>query len=65
MELGHNFNKYKNGVVFQAESPERLLSLIQQIRCPVEIIQMYHDGKNHVAIVVTEKKLIRKIKVKE
>lgn len=62
MSLGFNFNKYKNGVVFQNASAEGLLRMIQEIKCPVEIVQMYHDGKMHVALVVTEKKLIRKIK---
>jgi len=62
MNLGFNFNKYKHGVILQASKPEGLLKMIQEIKCPVEIIQMYYDGKNHIALIVTEKKLIRKIK---
>lgn len=62
MNLGFNFNKYKNGLILQSESSEGLLRMIQEIRCPVEVIQMYHDGKKHIALIVTEKKLIRKIK---
>lgn len=60
--IGYNFNKYKNGIVLQASTPEGLLALVQEIRCPCEIVHMYHDGKKHIALVVAEKKLIRKIK---
>ena len=62
MELGFNFNKYKNGMVLQSESAEGLLKMIQAIRCPVEVIQMYHDGVKHIALIVTEKRLIKKVK---
>lgn len=63
--LGYNFNKYKNGIILQSETSEGLLKMIQDIRCPCEVIQMYHDGKKHIALVVAEKKLIRKIKQQE
>lgn len=62
MNLGYNFNKYKNGLVLQSESCEGLLKMIQEIKCPVEVIQIYHDGSKHIALIVTEKKLIKKIK---
>lgn len=62
MNLGYSFNKYKNAVVFESESSQGLLRMIQEIRCPVEVVQIYYDGKNHIAILLTEKKLIRKIK---
>lgn len=62
MELGFNFNKYKNGLVLQSESAEGLLKMIQAIRCPVEVVQMYYAEKKHIALIVTEKKLIRKVK---
>jgi hypothetical protein len=62
MSLGFNFNKFKNGIVLESESSQGLLRMIQEIRCPVEVIQIYFDGKNHIAFIVSEKKLIRKIK---
>ena len=65
MNLGYNFNKYKNGLVLQSESGEGLLLMIQEIRCPVEVVQIYFDGKKHIAFLITEKKIIRKIKGEE
>ena len=62
MELGFNFNKYKNGMVLQSESSEGLLKMIQAIRCPVEVIQIYYAENKHVALIVTEKRLIKKVK---
>lgn len=62
MSLGYSFNKYKNGLVLQAKTPEGLLRMIQEIKCHVEIIQVYFDGKMHVAFIVTNKKLIKKTK---
>ena len=62
MSIGFSFNKYKNAVSLQAKTPEGLLKLIQQIKCPVEVVQFYFDGSNHIAILITEKKLIRKLK---
>ena len=62
MKLGHSLNKYKNAVSLQSKTSEGLLKMIQEIRCPVEVVQFYHDGVNHVAILITEKKLIKKIK---
>lgn len=62
MELGLSLNKYKNMTVLESENPPALLKMIQSIRCPVEVIQIYFDGKKHIAWIVTEKKLIRKIK---
>lgn len=62
MELGLSLNKYKNMTVLEGENPQELLKLIQSIRCPVELIQVYFDGKKHIAWIVTEKKLIRKLK---
>lgn len=62
MELGLNLNKYKNMTVLENESSQGLLKMIQSIRCPVQVIQVYFDGKVHVAWIVSEKKLIRKIK---
>ena len=60
--LGHNFNKFKNGLILQSETAEGLLKMIQEIKCLVEVMQMYHDGSKHIALIVTEKKVIRKIK---
>jgi len=62
MKFGFSLNKYKNAVTLESKTSQGLLQMIQDIRCPVEIIQIYHDGKNHVAVIVTEKKLVRKIK---
>lgn len=62
MNLGYNFNKYKNGLVLQSESSEGLLKMIQEIKCPVEVIQIYFANNKHIALIVTEKKLIKKIK---
>lgn len=59
--FGFNFNKFKNAVIFESESSQGLLKMIQEIKCPVEVIQIYFDGKKHIAVLITEKKLIRKI----
>ena len=60
--LGFSFNKFKNAVIFESESSQGLLKMIQEIKCPVEVVQIYFDGKKHIAVLITEKKLIRKIK---
>jgi hypothetical protein len=62
MNLGHSFNKYKNGLVLQSESSEGLLKMIQEIRCPVEVVQIYYAEGKHIALIVTEKRLIKKVK---
>jgi len=62
MNIGYSFNKYKNAIIFESESSQGLLKMIQEIKCPVEIVQIYFDGKVHTAWLLTEKKLIRKIK---
>ncbi len=62
MSFGFSFNKYKNAISLQAETPEGLLKMIQQIKCPVEVVQFYFDGSKHIAILITEKKIIRKLK---
>lgn len=62
MELGLSLNQYKNMVVLESESSQGLLDKIQSIRCAVQVVQIYFDGKNHIAWIVTEKKLVRKIK---
>lgn len=62
MNLGFNFNKFKNAIVLESETSQGLLKMIQEIRCPVEVVQFYHDGAKHIAIVITEKRIIRKLK---
>ncbi|GEM_PF-6085179 len=62
MDLGFNFNKFKNAITLEAKTSRELLTLIKSINCHVEVIQIYHDGVNHIAVVITEKKIIRKIK---
>ena len=62
MELGLSLNQYKNMTVLESASSQGLLKMIQSIRCPVQLIQVYFDGKNHIAWIVTEKRLIKKIK---
>lgn len=62
MELGLSLNRYKNMAVLEGENPQELLKMIQSIRCPVQVVQIYFDGSKHIAWIVTEKKLIRKIK---
>lgn len=60
--FGHNFNKFKHGLILQSETAEGLLKMIQGIRCQVEVMQMYHDGSKHIALLITEKRLIKKVK---
>jgi len=64
MSLGLSLNKFKNGMVLESETAQGLLALIQSISCPVEVVQIYFDSKEekHIAIIITEKKVIRKIK---
>ena len=62
MNLGFNFNKFKNAISLESSTSQGLLKMIQEIRCPVEVVQIYYDGVNHIAIVITEKRIIRKLK---
>jgi hypothetical protein len=62
MSLGYSFNKYKNSIVLESKTSQGLMNMIQQIKCPVEVVQVYFDGSKHIAWIITEKKLIRKIK---
>ena len=62
MSFGFNFNKYKNAISLESKTSQGLLKMIQEIKCPCEVVQFYHDGVNHIAIVITEKRLIRKLK---
>lgn len=61
MNIGLSLNKYKNAIILSAKKADEVLALIQQIKCPCEIISMYHDGVNHVALVVSDRKILRKI----
>lgn len=65
MNLGVNFNKYQNAIIFTGATPDDVMAQIQQIKCPCELVQMYHDGKKHIAIIITDKKLYKKIKLKK
>lgn len=62
MDLGFSLNKYKNMTALESETTQGLLKMIQSIRCPVEVIQIYFDGTKHIAWIVSERKIIRKIK---
>lgn len=62
MSFGINLNKFKNALVLESKTSQGLLNMIQQIKCPVEVIQVYCEKGVHYAWIITDKKLIRKIK---
>jgi hypothetical protein len=44
-------NSFKNAFVAKDKSAEKLVARIKSVNVPIEVVFMYHDGANHVAII--------------
>lgn len=51
-----NLNPHKNIEVIKAQSTQGLRSKLQSILTPFGIIEMYHDGENHIAWISPDRK---------
>ena len=59
--MDNSLNPHKNIAVIKAQSPMGLRNKLLFISVPFGIIQIYHDGKNHIAWISPDRKLSPKM----
>ena len=56
-----NLNSYQNLVFILAGSVETLSEKLNLIKTPFKVVNVYHDGVNHVCWILPDRKLTKSL----